>query len=434
MSTENLSDKIEKNLQDLFFTAVEEGISKEESLRIIDLCLKAGVDVNMMSQPNSHRLQSTALMRASNYSSVEVVQKLLDSGADANLTNEKGMTALMYSVQNPDKNIYKLLLKTSDVNKENSKGWTALMFAMQWKDIAMANDFLAAGANINHQDKKGQTCLIRRSIAKDVNGIEFFLNSKAEVNRQDNDGWTALMYATKTSRFDCVQMLLNFGADITLKSKSGEDALSIAQTRQNKNILILFRNVPSIKSKKKIIDTKDAKGWTTLMYAVKQLQVDLCQKLLEEGANINLKNNKGQTALIILMSLHSWKDSVDKITDILLSYNPDINVRDNKGKTALIHAVDTKNDSNIIKLIKAGADISIKDHKGKTAIEVNGVLKRILHKNQLSPLIPKKVDNSPITDDAPSTTDNNPLQTDESSPADDAPMEKSMTEDFIFIC
>ncbi|AZL89591.1 ankyrin repeat protein [Megavirus baoshan] len=88
---------------------------------------------------------------------------------------------------------------------------------------------------------------------------------------------------------------------------------------------------------------------------------------------INAKNEKGQTALMIAsLNLNCWSST--KTIKLLLQNGADINLQDNKGLTALMFACKYLNEFNNIEIIKLlleyGADLNIQDNKGKNGINV----------------------------------------------------------------
>ena len=88
--------------------------------------LRAGIDVSVIDTPAS---QNTPLHWAASFGSAVTVQILLEQfGADPNLTNAKGMTALHDAVTRGDPNIVKVLVKfgADPTLACSSKGQTAL--------------------------------------------------------------------------------------------------------------------------------------------------------------------------------------------------------------------------------------------------------------------------------------------------------------------
>ena len=104
--------------------------------------------------------------------------------------------------------------------------------------------------------------------------IQILLDHDADINIQDRSGWTALMYATWNESYPeigiYIKKLLKAGADPNIQDK--------------------FNN------------------WTALMnLAIWSGDTDLMETLVEAGADINAKNNDGQTALDILKNEHPEK-------------------------------------------------------------------------------------------------------------------------------
>jgi hypothetical protein len=70
-------------------------------------------------------------MIATSEGDTDIVELLLDRGADINLQNEKGFTALMHALINGDTEIVKLLIdRGADIDLQNMYGETALDIAI----------------------------------------------------------------------------------------------------------------------------------------------------------------------------------------------------------------------------------------------------------------------------------------------------------------
>lgn len=86
--------------------------------------------------------------------------------------------------------------------------------------------------------------------------------------------------------------------------------------------------------------------------------------LLNYGVNINTRDVKGNTPLIIAV-----KENQLRAADFLIEKDADINLQDNEGNTALIAAVHAGNTSLIKTLIQHGADAKIEDKNHKSAAD-----------------------------------------------------------------
>ena len=90
-----------------------------------------------------------------------------------------------------------------------------------------------------------------------------------------------------------------------------------------------------------------------------------CQQLLEEGAAIQAKGMRGQTALHEAVCAVQNKT---KLCEILLNRGADLAARNDRGETALHVAADsfTINVKTCALLLDRGADLFAKDNSGKT--------------------------------------------------------------------
>lgn len=99
------------------------------------------------------------------------------------------------------------------------------------------------------------------------------------------------------------------------------------------------------------VDERNIDGWTALMLvsynhealmqSLKSRNNGVIETLIQSNANVNLKNKKGETALILAVSVKhtiispELKRSQIRTVKSLLNANADVNIIDNKGWTAL---------------------------------------------------------------------------------------------------
>ena len=73
------------------------------------------------------------LLKACEQGLTNIVQWIIDAGADANAKNTFGRTALMYASRFGHKDIVELLLDVNaNVNMQDCDGWTPLMWALDY--------------------------------------------------------------------------------------------------------------------------------------------------------------------------------------------------------------------------------------------------------------------------------------------------------------
>jgi ankyrin repeat protein len=110
-----------------------------------------------------------------------------------------------------------------------------------------------------------------------------------------------------------------------------------------------------------------------LMSKVMENDLEAVKKLLDEGADVNVRDKQyGTTPLMIACSYEGYTDMVK----LLLSYHPDVNIQDKVyGNTALIAAAGVSKEV-VELLLENGADIHISGFNGTTAFvaSITGVL------------------------------------------------------------
>lgn len=105
----------------------------------------------------------------------------------------------------------------------------------------------------------------------------------------------------------------------------------------------------------------DYEDYTVLMFAVEGSYEELVKILIEKGANLELRNIYGHTALMLTTNC--------KIISMLLDAGANIDVIDSDGRTSLMYAVKSNNIDTTKLLIDRGASVNICDNKGNTTLD-----------------------------------------------------------------
>lgn len=104
-------------------------------------------------------------------------------------------------------------------------------------------------------------------------------------------------------------------------------------------------------------------GRACIHESVSNDNIDLIALLLQNGANINLKDDEEETPLTVAI----LNESIDVI-DFLLRHGSNPNLKDDEGETPLIRAISCKNIKIIELLLQHGADTGLKNAYGETPL------------------------------------------------------------------
>jgi ankyrin repeat protein len=133
-----------------------------------------------------------------------------------------------------------------------------------------------------------------------------------------------------------------------------------------------------------------------LKYSLNTASLEKIRDLIRKGADINCKNTRGNTPLI-----NSITKSFTSCTKLLINHGADTNITNNLGETALHILAKSFNYKfkkySIIAdlLINSNIDLNKKNNENKDALDINEILKKHIKNNH-----PDKYENYLIKKDA----------------------------------
>ncbi|XP_050307400.1 uncharacterized protein LOC126744096 [Anthonomus grandis grandis] len=152
---------------------------------------------------------ATALYYASKEGYIEIVQKLVEAGANVNNQTKKSKTAVLISIQRKLFNIacYLLQLDQTDIFWCDVKGTSYLGQAAKFGSIEIAKLLLARGSDINHRDKLGMSPLSWAVKMGHVHIINFLISQGADCFIRDNIHSNLIHIALKARKWNVVKYL-----------------------------------------------------------------------------------------------------------------------------------------------------------------------------------------------------------------------------------
>jgi ankyrin repeat protein len=232
------------------------------------------------------------------------------------------------------------------------------MLASSNGHLDVAKLLLEAGAHPDTQNSAGRTPLMEATMRADVAVMRVLLDAGADVNRAAALGETALIVAASGRAVETVPILLDHHADPKIADRDKKTVLMWLVDLQFHRGGVPVAVIGPLVAAGAEPNAQDKFGHTPLMWAVKgdlssQVQPEVLEALVQHGADVNVRDDRGETALFGLVRY--VEDTLDldsgrACIGVLLDAGADRNARNTEGKTAL-GVVAEKNSKLVIDLL-----------------------------------------------------------------------------------
>jgi uncharacterized protein len=211
-----------------------------------------------------------------------------------------------------DKDCVKILLEKGvnpNFNFKYFKGTSPIVIASDEVDVEITELLLKHGVDVNGEDAK--TALSIATQRGNFDLVKVLLKGGVKPNGKLKDDATVLMVSASMGFSEIVKLLIEFGAEINAKTTFGATSLMLSDDN-SEIVKLLLKNGAKI-------DFTDENRRTAVFYAIENCQILKLDVLLQSKANINLKDKKSVTPLMLAEQI---KDSVqkEKIIKLLKKY------------------------------------------------------------------------------------------------------------------
>jgi ankyrin repeat protein len=266
------------------------------------------------------------------------------ASADVNSKDSHGETPLMYAAAVGSVDAMKVLLsKKADVNAQTEFGATALMWSVS--DSAKVRLLVSSGANVNAATKRGRTALFLAAMndhSADI--VSFLLLKGADAKALDAYGNSTLVAAALGNDLETIRMIVAAGVDAGAGNKAGFAPIhaaagyraNIAATRlllskgANVNAVAMapshFLELPAPKAGQPMLSQL-----TALTMIAPYGPVELVKILLDAGADVNARDARGMTPLMLAVGTDRQDPAVIRM---LLEHHADPSLKSSDGETA----------------------------------------------------------------------------------------------------
>lgn len=439
----------------------------------VEMLIRNRANVNLRGQNGSTPLMNA--IRGCGDRAAGVVEALMEAGTDLSIKDNQGFNALALAERGtPDRDIVAILTgKTIEENESNLR--TAALFgqseklraliekqnpsneqllpllvetvAQGQKESALAliragadvngmyrdqtplgaaagagytevvRMLIEQGANLEGTDSKGRTPLFRAldnsSVSWNEGPVRELIQAGANLHVRDRSGFNpaiyiaSLPYTPQATKVRLVQLLLQNGADPT----GTRETLLVSACRGDKeSARALIREGINV-------NYANLEGETPLMVALSTTNQELIALLIDSGADLNLRtekgsplsiaagfkisaplkkliasgaNVKGEPGGLALRAAATAANCLENV-ELLLQAGADVNAADQNGSTPLLCAAQHENAKIIEMLLNAKADPNAKTKAGETSLDLalknrQGEIVRLLRKSGAVPL------------------------------------------------
>ncbi|XP_063924549.1 putative ankyrin repeat protein RF_0381 [Zophobas morio] len=357
---------------------------------LINLLLTKSIDINSQTLKGE-----TVLHEACQFGEFDYAKKFLENGAQVNMVDDKGNTALHHVFDSPflcdDADgtlLVKLLIENGvDVNAQNRTGITALHLACRSGIGKIAEVLVENNANVDAKDAMDETALhyALRSKQNCVDTCKLLIAKSVDVDAPNKHGITPLKLAIQLG-FTVVTELLTAKC-----STSFEHSL-----HELSNDSVILEEIENVN-----VEDQDIHGSTVLQRVCRDNgDVKMVKQLLKRGAKVNTVDNEDSNALHYALNSETENielltlllEHIDYIDDedwigmtplhvackngkflsakLLLKYGAGVNITDISYRNALHHALSDKNQNKelIALLVSEGADVNAQNIEGVTRL------------------------------------------------------------------
>ena len=329
---------------------------------VVQVLIDAGADIETQEKKGR-----SPLHKASSSGALNVVKVLVEAGADVCVTDNLGRTcvALASHLGHTETVRYLAGLKEVDLEHADSTGRTALSHAVVANHADVVEVLIAAGADIETRDNHDRTPLLVASQCGNLRVVEVFAKAGADVCVTDNKRRTCLTLAAASGHTETVRYLTGLeDVGVNHSGDEGCTALHWASKKSYPEVVQVLIDAGAD------IEAKEEKGRSPLHKACMSGHLDIVKLLVRSGAGVRATDNKGVTCLIGA----SYLGHTETVRYLVGLKDVDINHVDSTGCTALRHAAVRNHADAVQVLIDAGADIEVKDEEGRSPLLVSNCL------------------------------------------------------------
>lgn len=351
----------------------------------------------------------TYLHWAASKANEQIIDLLIDKGADIYALDEHGNTPLSYAIgsgMNSTSIIDRFVSAGYDLTKRNKQGATLLLSAIAGdKDLKLTDYFISKGLALSDTDASGANAfdyavrsgnipqlerLVSRGIRpteqtlimaargsrRSSNSIEVYRylieGHKLDVSVVDGQGNNLIhLIASRPGQTEIMRYLIGLGVNPAMPNREGDTPLLLASSGRDMECIKFLLTHSRV-------DERNHKGETALYKAIGRSSLEVVNTLLEAGADVHTTDLRGYSLVAPLV--HGYREQeaslfADKLA-LLTTRGVDVSAPLVDGTTLYHHAVAHQSLRMLELVSRSGANINAISHEGMTALHHAALIAR----------------------------------------------------------
>ncbi|KAJ3125939.1 hypothetical protein HK098_008019 [Nowakowskiella sp. JEL0407] len=296
-----------------------------DALNSLNLLQKSNISKQMAVNVVDDNL-ATPLHHAASLGNIEIVEMLLDKGANPNSGDNTGRTPLFIAACDNQPDVVKLLVKRgADIDLGNKDRVTALASALFRENLEMVQLLHDLGADLTAVWACGCTALLHSAIEGKLEAVRVLIELDVDIHYGDRkNGMTALHLAALRGHLEIVKLLIKNGASPNVPSF---DMLTPLHNAASNNHVEVLKYLCEVGGDVGACTVNE--HLTPLHYSSKRGYVESSKYLLEMGADVNAQSTS--SSLTFDVPLPDWsplhlaaRRGHLNVVKLLLDYNADV--------------------------------------------------------------------------------------------------------------
>lgn len=287
---------------------------------------------------------------------LNILKFILKLGGDINAKYNDSMQdfPLHNAAMNDNSEILKFLLKKGaykSVNARNEFGDTPLFVAIRWDKLENIKLLIQHGADIFAKNNRSETCFEKARDFGNYEVLKLLLMHIKNVKTRRKYGYNLVANSAKITA-DLIMVLRECNVDVC-KSEDLSDWIFCLCVDNHK----MAKNVIKTGIKLNI-------SFSDLSFRILDNPKGISAKILSLLTDINVRDENQNTVLFDFI-----KHNNSRIVNMLIDAGADVNAKNNQGETPLSYAVKYKAKDKIFKkLLANGANVETEDYMVKSAV------------------------------------------------------------------